>query len=186
MVPLTSLWVPIVLSAVLVFVASSVIHMVLPIHKGDFKRLPREDEALAALGAIDIPPGDYLFPCASSMNDLKDPAFVAKMTKGPVGMMTVRPSGPPTMGKSLALWFVYCCAVGFCAAYVAGRALPVGAPYRSVFRFVGAASFLAYALALWQNSIWYGRSWTTTLKSNVDGLVYALLTAGVFGWLWPR
>ena len=76
--------------------------------------------------------------------------------------------------------------VGFFAAYVAGHALPAGAYYLRVFQIVGVTTFVGYALALWQQSIWYGRSWGTTLRTSIDGLVYALLTAGVFGWLWPR
>jgi hypothetical protein len=35
------------------------------------------------------------------------------------------------------------------------------------------------------NSIWRGQSWGTTWKHVADGLVYALVTAGTFGWLWP-
>ena len=46
--------------------------------------------------------------------------------------------------------------------------------------------FSPYAVALWQLSIWYGRSWRITIMYTLDGLIYALLTAGVFGWLWPR
>ncbi|MFN7986359.1 MAG: hypothetical protein U0529_02740 [Thermoanaerobaculia bacterium] len=186
MVPITSLWIPILVSAALVFVVSSVIHMLLPIHKGDFRKLPKEDEALEAMGRLGLPPGDYMFPQASAMSDLKDPAFLAKMAKGPVGTMTIVPSGPPAMGASLGLWFVYCAVVGLFAAYVAGRALAVGAHYLAVFRFAGVTAFVGYSLALWQNTIWYRRSALTTLKSTVDGLVYALCTAGVFGWLWPR
>jgi hypothetical protein len=90
------------------------------------------------------------------------------------------------MGLSLTLWFLYCIVMGVFAAYVSGRALGPGAHYLSVFRFAGCTAFAGYALALWQNSIWYKRAWTTTLKSTFDGLVYALLTAGTFGWLWPR
>jgi hypothetical protein len=55
-----------------------------------------------------------------------------------------------------------------------------------VFRLVGTAAFMGYSLALLQHSIWYKRNWGTTLKSVFDGLLYGLLTAGVFGWLWPR
>jgi hypothetical protein len=186
MVPLTSLWIPILVSAVLVFVVSSVIHMLLPVHKSDFRKLPKEDEALEAIGKLGIPPGDYMFPLCSSMGEMKDPAFLAKMEKGPVGMMTVMPSGPPTMGTSLVLWFVYCAVVGLFSAYVAGRALTAGAHYLAVFRFAGVTAFVGYSLAIWQNTIWYKRSFVTTLKSTIDGLVYALCTAGVFGWLWPR
>jgi len=186
MVPITSLWIPILVSAVLVFVVSSVIHMLLPVHKGDFRKLPNEDEALEAMGKLGIEPGDYMFPQCSSMGEMKDPKFLAKMEKGPVGMLTIMPSGPPAMGASLGLWFVYCAVVGLFAAYVAGRALPAGAQYLAVFRFAGVTAFVGYSLALWQHTIWYKRSAVTTLKSTIDGLVYALCTAGVFGWLWPR
>lgn len=100
--------------------------------------------------------------------------------------MTVLKPGPPAMGASLVQWFLYCVAVGIFAAYVAGRALEPGAHYLAVFRFAGCTAFVGYAVALWQNSIWYKRAWSTTLKSTFDGLVYALLTAGTFGWLWPE
>ena len=89
------------------------------------------------------------------------------------------------MGSSLAQWFVYCLIVGVFAAYITGRALEPGAHYLSVFRFAGATAFVGYSLALMQNSIWYKKNWSTTLKSMFDGLIYALFTAGVFGWLWP-
>ena len=117
---------------------------------------------------------------------MKSPEFVAKMNAGPVLVMTVRPGGPPSMGRSLALWFAYAIVVGVFAAYMAGRALGPGAPYREVFRFAGCTAFLGYSLALLQNSIWYWRNWSATLKSVFDGLVYGLVTAGIFGWLWPR
>ena len=186
MVPVMSLWVPILLSAVIVFVASSVIHMLLPIHKGDFRKLPDEDGVMDALRKAGVGPGDYMFPHAGSMADLKSPAFTEKRTRGPVASMTVMESGPVSMGPSLAQWFLYCVVVGVFAAYVAGRALEPGAHYLKVFRFAGVTAFVGYSLALWQNTIWYKRAWTTTLKANVDGLVYGLLTAGTFGWLWPK
>ncbi|MGI8782339.1 MAG: hypothetical protein ACR2L2_01620 [Acidobacteriota bacterium] len=139
-----------------------------------------------ALRKIGIPPGDYVVPYAGSPKRMKDPDFIDKVKRGPVVFMTVLESGPPAMGKSLVLWFVYCAAVGVFAAYIAGRALAPGARYLEVFRFAGCVAFIGYAVALWQNSIWYKRAWTTTLKSSMDSLVYALLTAGTFGWLWPR
>ena len=185
MVPVMALWIPILLSAVLVFVASSIIHMVLGYHAGDWGKVPAEDEVMDALRGFDIQPGDYVIPCPGSSKEMSSPEFVEKMKKGPVAFMTVMPSGPPSMGKSLALWFVYCIVVGIFAAYVTGRALGPGAEYLSVFRFSCTAAFLGYAMALWQNSIWYKRAWSSTLKSTFDGLVYGLLTAGVFGWLWP-
>lgn len=186
MVPVLSFWLPILLSAAIVFIASSILHMLLPFHRSDYRKLPDEDGAMEALRRFSIPPGDYLFPCVSNPKEMKEPAFREKWNKGPVGLMTVMESGPPAMGKSLALWFVYCAVVGVFAAYVSGRALAPGARYLAVFRFAGVTAFLGYALALWQNTIWYKRAWITTLKSTVDGLVYGLLTAGTFGWLWPR
>jgi hypothetical protein len=186
MTALHALWLPILLSAVLVFLVSSLIHMLTPWHKGDYRRLPDEGRTMEALRAFAIPPGDYLVPCPTSPQDMRSPEFLEKRNKGPVLVMTVIPSGPATMAGSLAGWFVYLLVIGVFAAYVSGRALPPGAHYLAVFRFVGAIAFLGYAAALWQMSIWYRRAWSTTIKSTVDGLVYALLTAGVFGWLWPR
>jgi hypothetical protein len=186
MVPATSLWLPILLSAVIVFVASSVMHMVLRYHRADYARLPAEEEILAAMRTAGVPPGDYLFPWAGSPAAMKDPAYVEKRKRGPTGLLTVMQGGMPSMAPYLAKWFVYCIVVSLFAAYIAGRALGPGVPYLSVFRFVGSTAFVGYSLALWQNSIWYGRKWSTTLKSNFDGLIYGLLTAGVFGWLWPK
>jgi hypothetical protein len=117
---------------------------------------------------------------------MRSPQFLEKVNKGPVMVLTVMPNGMMAMGRSLALWFLYLLVVGLFSAYVAGRALPLGAPYLHVFRFAGTAAFLGYALALWQMSIWYRRAWTITIKATVDGLIYALLTAATFGWLWPR
>jgi hypothetical protein len=186
MVPITSLWVPILLSAVAVFVTSSIIHMVLTYHRSDYRKLASEDDVMELLRKSRVTSGDYLLPYATGPKAMKDPAFREKMTKGPVGFLTLREGGPPSMRKPLILWFIYCVVVGVFAAYVAGRALPAGSPFRSVFRFAGVTAFIGYALALWQNTIWSGRSSIITLKSTFDGLVYALLTAGVFAWLWPH
>jgi hypothetical protein len=186
MVPILSLWIPIVVSAVFVFVASSIIHMVLPFHKNDLRPLPQEDAVMEALRRFEIPPGDYCMPRPSSMAAMKTPEFAAKMKAGPVAFLTVGPSGPPSMGPSLALWFLYTLVVGVFAAYIAGRALPTGAPYLAVFRFAGCTAFLGYSLALVHDSIWYKRNWGTTFKSIFDGLIYGLLTGGTFGWLWPH
>jgi hypothetical protein len=186
MVSVTSLWLPVLLSAVIVYIASSIIHMVLTYHQSDLKPMPREDEVMGALRRFDIPPGDYALPHAGSMEAMKKPEFTEKMKAGPVVLMTVSPPGPCSMGKSLGLWFGYCLVTSLFAAYVAGRALSAGASYLEVFRFAGTTAFAGYALALLQNSIWYRRAWSTTLKQIFDGLIYALLTAGTFGWLWPR
>ncbi len=186
MTGLDMLWLPILLSSVFVFVASSIIHMLTPWHKSDYPKLANESKVLDALRPLAIPPGDYVMPRAESMKEMSSPEFVEKQKRGPVVVMTVFPSGQASMGRNLILWFLYSMVVGLFAAYIAGRALPPGAHYLQVFRFAGATAFVGYSLALWQMFIWYRRSWKTTLKSTIDGLIYGLLTAGVFGWLWPR
>ncbi|HLA69317.1 MAG TPA: hypothetical protein VJN65_06410 [Bacteroidota bacterium] len=185
MVPIMSLWLPILLSAVFVFIASSVIHMMLSYHKSDYKKLPDEDATIEALRKFSIPPGEYVIPYAGSSKAMTNPTFIEKCKKGPVGFFTVMQNGMPGMGAQLFQWFVYCVVVGIFAAYVAGRALDPGAPYLAVHRFAGVMAFAAYGLALVQNSIWYKRGWSTTLKSLLDALIYGSITGGTFGWLWP-
>jgi len=185
MVSLASLWIPILLSAVLVFVASSVIHMVLRYHRTDFGPLPQEPQVLDAVRPFSLPEGEYSFPFAQDMKEMGTPGYQEKLAHGPVGYLTILPNGPFTMGKSLVLWFLYSVVVSIFAAYITGRAVGPGAEYMDVFQFTSTTAFLGYAVALWQNSIWYKRSWAVTAKNTFDGLVYALVTAGVFGWLWP-
>lgn len=186
MVSILSLWLPILISAALVFVASSIIHMALKYHQNDVKGFPAEDRLLESLRALAIPPGDYVAPHAASMAAMKDPAFLERRRTGPIVIATIIRGGDVSMGKSLLKWFVFCVVVSIFAAYIASRALAPGAHYLEVFRFAGATAFIGYSLALAQNSIWWGRNWGATLRSMFDGLIYGLLTAGVFGWLWPR
>jgi hypothetical protein len=149
------------------------------------RKLPKEDEVLEALRRINLPPGDYAAPHPGSAAGMKQPEFIEKRKKGPIVLMTVAPGRPPSMAVNLVQWFLYSILVSLFGAYIAGRALAPGADYLTVFRFVGTTAFMGYSLGLLQHSIWYMRNWGTTLKSVFDGLVYALLTAGVFGWLWP-
>ena len=185
MVSLMSLWLPILLGAVLVFIVSSIVHMVLPYHRNDFGTVPKQDEVAAALRPFAIPPGDYMLPRPPSRKDMKTPEFLDKLAKGPVLAMTVFPSGQFNMAKPLTMWFVYCVVIGVFAGYVASRTLDPGTEYLQVFRVTGTVAFCGYGLALLQASIWFGRRWSTTLKSVFDALVYGLVTAGAFGWLWP-
>jgi len=185
MVPLSALWLPIVLSAVIVFVASSIMHMVLPYHRSDYQKLPDEDKVLPVLRAAGLKRGLYIFPFTTH-KDMKSPAVIEKYNQGPVGMLTVFPSGPPVMPKFLSQWFGYCLLIGFFVAYLTAHTVVSGAHYLGVFRVVGTAAFLAYGLGTISNGIWKGQTWSFTIKEVIDGLVYALLTAGTFGWLWPR
>ncbi len=185
MVGITALWLPIVLSAVLVFVASTLVHMVLRYHWGDWAKLPDEDRVLAAMREAGVRPGSYHFPRPASPKGMHEAVWQEKCKRGPVGFLHVLPSGGPAMGKNLALWFGYTLVVGVFVAYLASRTLDPGADYLEVFRIAGATAFLAYAGAEPVASIWKGVEWSTTLKHLLDGLIYALVTAGPFAWLWP-
>lgn len=183
---LIDLWIPIVLSAILVFLVSSLIHMLLQYHKNDYRKLPDEDGIQAAMRGFNIPAGDYFLPYAGSTEAMRSPEYLEKVKKGPVMTLTVFPVGGFGMAAGLVMWFVYSLIVGIFAAYIADRTLAPDTHYLQVFRIVGASAFMGYSLALMQASIWYKKNWCATLRSMFDGLIYALLTAGVFGWLWPR
>lgn len=185
MVSITTLWLPILLAAVVVFLVSSLIHTVLGYHWNDYRAPPKQDALLDALRGFNIPPGDYGLPKPDAMAQMRTPEFKEKFNRGPVVFMTVW-GGGMGMGKSLAQWFIYLLVVGVFCAYIAGRELSPGANYLAVFRLVGFSAFMAYALALPQAAIWYRRNWRMTLLGMFDGLVFALLTAGMFGWLWPK
>lgn len=183
MVSLVDLWLPILLSAVLVFVASSIIHMVLRWHDADFQKLAAEDAVMDALRPFDLAPGEYVAPRPDSMAHMSSPEFKAKQARGPRFSLTVLRES--SFARGLALWFVFCIVIAVFAAYVAALTLPAGAPYMTVFRVTSTVAFAGYVLALWHNWIWYSSGFGATARSTIDGLVYALLTGGAFGWLWP-
>ena len=186
MVSIPELWLPIVVAAVLVFVVSSLVHMVLGYHRSDYGKLSNEAQVMDALRASQVAPGQYHFPYCASMKEMGTPEAKARFAKGPVGFVTVMPSGVPAMQKFLGLWLGYCLLVSVFVAYLAGRTLAPGTPYLQVFRVAGAAAFMAYGLSQLVGPIWMGHRWGMTLKNVFDGLLYALVTAGAFGWLWPR
>jgi hypothetical protein len=177
---------PVLLSAVLVFVASAILHMVLPIHRRDYKKVPGEDRLLDVLRNIEVTPGDYVIPCPDDPKHMNSPEMVEKYNAGPVGFLTVMPPGMPNMARLLTQWFVYCLVIGVLTAYLTGRTMGPGAEYLAVFRVAGTASFLAYSMAHISASIWQGRAWSLSLKNVFDGLIYGLLTAGSFAGLWPE
>lgn len=186
MVPLHALWLPILLSSVIVFVASSIIHMVLPVHKSDYRKLPDEASVLDNLRASGVTPGrEYRFPYCTQ-KEMKSPEAIEKFKRGPVGLLVIMPTGVMNMGKFFGEWFLYCMVVSIFAAYVAGRTRAPGAEYLEVFSIAGVTAFIGYSLAQAQNSIWRGVTWGVTLKHMLDGLIFGLLTAGTFGWLWPK
>jgi len=182
---LSALWLPIVLSAVIIFIASFIMHMLLPYHRSDYKQLPEEDKTLSALRTTGLKRGLYVFPFGTH-KDMKSPAMIEKYNQGPVGMSIIFPSGTPFLPKFLGLWFGYCLLIGFFVAYLTAHTVAPGTYYLAVFRVVGTAAFLAFGLGPLANVIWKGYPWGFVLKEVIDGLIYALLMAGTFGWLWPK
>ena len=186
MIPLTGLWLPILLSAVIVFFASFIMHMVLTYHRSDYRKLPDEDNVTDAVRSAGVTPGPaYFFP-HFEFKEMKSAPVVEKMTRGPVGLLTLLPSGPPAIGKNMIQWFLYCVVISIFAAYLCGRTVAPGATFMQVFQVVGIVSLLGYGAAHAQESIWNGRSWVVTSKHLFDSVIYAALTAGTFGWLWPE
>jgi hypothetical protein len=180
---LASLWLPVVLSAVVVWVASAIVWMALW-HKTDFKGLSDEESVRGALKSSNPAPGQYWMPFADQQG-MKDPDVIRRFEEGPVAILTVMKPGRPGMGKNMGLALLYYLFVGIFVAYVASRYLPVGGDYMSVFRLTSVAAFMGYGIASIPDSIWFGRPWNFTMKLLMDALIYGLLTGGVFGWLWP-
>jgi len=185
MVSLSALWLPVLLSAVVVFIASSIMHMVLPYHRSDYKQIPNEDSVLASLRAAGLTRGLYSFPYCTH-KDMKSAAILEKQKQGPLGMLTIFPTGPVNMPKYLVLWFIYCLIVAFFAAYLTGHTLPAGVRQMAVLRVAGTAAFLAFGIGQITNGIWAGQPWSNVTKHVIDGLIYSLLAGATFAWLWPH
>ncbi|MGH8042345.1 MAG: hypothetical protein ACREPN_09910 [Rudaea sp.] len=186
MVSLSQLWLPILLSGVLVFIASSILHMLFKFwHMPDYHGFSNEDEVRTTLRKSNAAPGMYMIPYCK-MEEMKQPQAQAKFAEGPIGFVILRPNGMPNMGKSLGLWFVFCLIVALFGGYIAQHALSIGAPYAHVFRIVGTAAFMGFAFGALPMGIWWGQPWRAVSKDMIDGLIYALITAATFACLWPH
>ncbi len=185
MVSLLDLWLPILLAAVGVFVVSSLIHMCLGWHSGDYGEMPAESQVLDSLRGGGVNPGQYMFPAPKSMKDMGSPEMIEKFKKGPVGFMIVNPTGVPQMGKQLLQWFLFSVLVGVLTAYTLSMAFDAGRDYMDVFRMASTVALAGYGIGTICDSIWKGISWGTTLKFVIDGFLYALTTAGIFASMWP-
>ncbi len=183
--PFGSLWIPVIVSAVAVFLGSSLVHMALKYHKADYRRLSNEEAVREALGKQDNAPGVYAIPYCGEMREMKDPAMKAKYEKGPVALISIYPKGVPFMPKFLGLWFLFSLFVSFTAAYVARHTLQPGADPMTVMRITGTVAFAAYGLSHVSDSIWRGEPWSNTLRALLDAVIYSVLTGLVFRLLWP-
>ena len=186
MVSWSALLLPSLISAVLVFIASSLIHMVIKWHQSEYKTLSNEDEVRAVVRRTSPVPGKYVMPFCKDSKEMASPEMQKKLAEGPNVVMYVRESGAVKLGPFLGKWFAYTLVVSLLAGYLARATVAPGAEYLHVFQVVGAASWLAYAWAIPSDSIWVGKPWSSTFVYMIDGLIYAALTAGAFAWLWPE
>ena len=184
-VNLIQLWLPIIAGGLLVWLASALIHTMLKYHNHDYLQLSNEDEVTGALRNGSPAPGVYTTPFCIDMSQMKDEAMQKRFMEGPVAFITVFPRGMPPMGKLMAQQIAYSIIGCALIAYCATLALAPGAQYMTVFRFVAATGFLAFGWATIPFGIWYGLRWPTIGRYLLDALIYALVAAGTFAWLWP-
>jgi hypothetical protein len=183
--PFGSLWLPVVVSAVAVWIVSALVHMVLRYHRADYRRLPDEDSVAQALRPAGLAPGYYVMPYAMGPGQMKDPAVLKRYEEGPVALLTVLRNGPPAMGKHLVQWFLYCLLASFVTGYLARHTLSPASDGLKVMQITGTVAFAAYGFGYFQDSIWRGIPWANSLRGLVDALLYALTTGLVFRLLWP-
>lgn len=185
MVSVIDLWLPILVSAVAVFFVSSVLHMALPFHRRDLAKLEREAEVLAAFRELAVAPGEYMFPCAPSMKDAGSPEMQEKFQRGPVGLLTIRPPGPWSMGPALGQWFALSLVISLLAGYAASMAFDTSATAMDVFRMIFVVVLAGNGVSSVHNSIWRSVRWSVTAVFLCDAIVYATCSAAIFAWLWP-
>jgi hypothetical protein len=186
MISLAHLWLPILLSAVGVFIVSSIIHMFLKFwHSPDYRGFSNDDEVRAAIRNGNPMPGMYMLP-KCEMADMKKPEIQEKFKQGPVGIVVLRPNGMINMGSNLFQWFIFCLLVSYFCAYVGGSVLVAGTAGTQVYQVTGTAAIMVYALGVLPTGIWGGQPWKVVAKAVIDGIIYGLVTGAVFAWLWPK
>jgi hypothetical protein len=185
MLTFASLCLPILVAAVGVFVASSLIHMVFRWHNADYRKLANQDEVRAALLQGQVTPGQYTLPHCLGPADMNSPDNRQRFVDGPVGFIVLRPAGLPKIGPHLLQWFLLTLAVAATSALIASAVLGRGAAPGAVFRFFAGVSFLAYAAGAVSDGIWKSQPWGAVSKDLLDALIYALVSGAVFAWLWP-
>jgi hypothetical protein len=186
MISMTHVWIPLLLSAVLVFIASSLVHMVFKWHNADYLKLGNEDEVRAAIRKTNAGPGYYVIPHCLDMKEMQSPEMQKKFKDGPVGFLTLRQPGLPAMGGHLAKWFALNLLIAAVVACIAATTLPVGAVSGRVFHVTALITFIAYGAGAISDGIWKGEPWKSVAKDLLDALIYAGVTGAAFAWLWPH
>ena len=174
-----------ILAAVLVFIASSLVHMVFKWHNSDYLKLGNEDEVRAAIRKTSPGPGQYVIPHCIDMKEVQSPEMQKKFIEGPVGFVVLRQPGPPTMGGHLAKWFGLNLLVAGAVACILCTTIAPGAGGHRVFHIAVLATFIAYGAGAISDGIWKGEPWKSVFKDLLDALIYGLVSGVAFCWLWP-
>ncbi len=182
---LLSLWLPILVSAVVVWIASAIIWMAMPHHKRDRINLPDQEAMIQFVRSHNIPPGNYVFPYCGDAAQRNSPAMKEAIERGPIGTLSLWPT-PMKMGPKMLATFLVYLAVSIFLAYLASITIEPHANHMRVFRIVGTGGILAYCFAFIPNAVWFGGYLRTIVACIIDGIFYGLITAAIFAWLWPR
>lgn len=183
-VSITQLWLPILIATVCVFFASSIIWMLLPYHKPDIKAIPNEAEFDEAINKLGIAPGFYMYPNCQNAKDMKSEAFKARWESGPWGTINVM-GHQPNFAMNLLKTFIAYGLITVMVAYISGMALGPGADYMDVFRVVATAGILGHCMGALAGSFFLGTPTRFIVTCFIDGVIFALITAGVFASMWP-
>ncbi|MDF1808105.1 MAG: hypothetical protein P1U42_00260 [Phycisphaerales bacterium] len=188
MVPLTDLILAILIASVAVFFASSMMWMVLPHHRKDFKFLEEKESGyIDAIKNLDIKPGLYMYPgCdhSKSQSDERKNAIKERWDAGPWGVLTVYP-GKPNFGMNLLKTFLTFLVITIFVAYITGIGVAPGADYMHVFRIAGTTAILGHCMGGLCGSFFMGKPTRFIITDFIDGIVYALVTAGIIASMWP-
>lgn len=185
MLDIVDLWLPILASTAAVFFLSFLCWAVSPHHKQDWIALPGEDRLMDSLREQGVQAGQYAFPRCEDAQQMREAAFLEKYNRGPKGFLIVAPEGPLNMARNMATSSAFNLIATMLVAYVASLALAPGAEDRAVFRLVSTVAFIAHGAALGWAPIWFGRTWSSTLREMGDALLYGLGTGAIFMALWP-
>ena len=177
---LIELWLPIVLSTVALFFASFLSWMVFQFHRSDWLKLQNEDEFLQGARKCGVEPGNYMFPGCNTPEEMKSESHKQKWEAGPRGVMTVFTK--TSMAQNLALTFIYFLVANFCLAYLGTLALPLGAEFLRVFRFMSTAALLVYLTAIVSHAIWFR---VRIVGHVIDSVIFALIVGVIFAAMWP-
>jgi hypothetical protein len=183
-VSLVDLWLPILIAAVCVFFASSIIWMLLPYHKKDIQFLPNEQELTGKVSEMNITPGLYMFPNCQTSDEMRSDEFKQRFENGPWGIITVM-GAKPNFATNLLKTFIAYLVITIFVAYITAASIPAGAEYLAVFQIAGAAGVLGHCMGGLAGDFFLGKPTRFVFTGLIDGVIFALITAGVIASMWP-